>query len=204
MLNEIISAVLQLAVFTSIPFLVYLIKYKTSKGFMNYIGLKPSNRKANLLALLIVVLIALPILLLFLFNEEFKAILTDPQSVTGKFRQMGFSWEALIMVLVAAVIKTSLAEEILFRGFIAKRLIAGLGFQAGNLLQAVLFGAIHALLFMSITKNPLFLFIIFLFPTLGAYFKAYLNEKVADGSIIPGWLAHGGGNIIAYSSIGFL
>lgn len=204
MINEIISAVLQLGVFTLIPFLVYLIKYKTSKGFATYIGLKPSNQKANLLALLVVLIVALPVILLSLFNEEFMAILTHPKSVTGKFRQMGFSMEAVILVLVAAIIKTSLAEEILFRGFIAKRLIAILGFQAGNLLQAVLFGAIHALLFMSISKNPLFLFVIFLFPTLGAYFKAYLNEKIADGSIIPGWIAHGVGNIVAYTSIGFL
>ena len=31
-----------------------------------------------------------------------------------------------------------------------------------------------------------------------------INEKIANGSIIPGWISHGLANIIAYSVIGFL
>lgn len=204
MINEIIFALQQLVVLSLIPFLVYIIRYKTTRGFFDYIGLKPSNRKANLLALLIVLILALPVILLSTFNAEFKAIVTHPDSVTGKFWEMGFSAEAMAMILVAALIKTSLAEEIFFRGFIAKRLIAGLGFQVGNALQAFIFGAIHTLVFMSISNNALFLFVIFLFPALGAWFKAYLNERVADGSIVPGWIAHGLSNVLAYTSIGFL
>ncbi len=202
--NEFIGAVLQIIGFSLIPFLVYVIGKKKVKGFFQYIGLKKSNRKANLLALLIALLLGGPIILLSIFNPDFKAILTHPESVSGNIRELGFSASAILIVLITAVFKTGLSEEIFFRGFVAKRLIAWLGFQAGNILQAVIFGAIHTLLFLTISKNPLFLTVIFLFPALGAYFKVYLNEKVADGSIVPGWIAHGVGNVLAYSVIGFL
>jgi membrane protease YdiL (CAAX protease family) len=205
-LNEFIGAVLQIIAFSFIPFLVYVIgkKKKKVKGFFEYIGLKKSNRKANWLALLIALLLAGPVILLSVFNPEFKAILTHPDSVTGNIRELGFSAEAVLIVLITALLKTGLSEEIFFRGFLAKRLIAGVGFQTGNMLQAVIFGIIHTLLFLTISKNPLFLFVIFLFPALGAYFKVILNEKMADGSIVPGWIAHGVGNVLAYSVIGFL
>ncbi|MEQ9149605.1 MAG: CPBP family intramembrane glutamic endopeptidase, partial [Cytophagales bacterium] len=90
------------------------------------------------------------------------------------------------------------AEEILFRGFIAKRFISMLGFRKGNLLQAVLFGVIHSLLFLSITQNILFLLLIFIFPFTVAMVITWLNEKQANGSILPGWLAHASGNLLSY------
>lgn len=203
MINELISAILQVLLFTSIPFLIYLIKTKSAKGFLNYIGLKKSTRKANLLAILVVILLVAPILILVFTNEEFKEIMTNPESVTGKIKQIGIGIEAIITILIAAILKTSLSEEIFFRGFLAKRLIAVTNFQIGNIIQAIVFGIIHTLLFMSITENVLFLVIIFVFPTVGAYFKTYINEKLAEGSIIPGWIAHGTANLVSYSFIVF-
>jgi len=84
MANELISSILQILLFTSIPFLVYVIKKKTSKDFLNFIGLKKSIRKANLLALLVMVVLVAPLLILIFLNEEFNAIMTNPESVTGK------------------------------------------------------------------------------------------------------------------------
>ncbi len=106
--------------------------------------------------------------------------------------------------IIAATLKTSLSEEIFFRGFLAKRLISVTNFQIGNIVQAVVFGIIHTLLFMSITENIIFLIIIFVFPTVGAYLKTYINEKLGNGSIIPGWIAHGTANLISYSVILFV
>ncbi len=203
MINDIISTVLQLLVFTLIPFLVWIIKTRSAKGFFDYIGLKPANRKANLLAVLLSLVFTLPILLLVWTNDEFMTIMTHPESMTGKFRDMGFSASALLLVLVTAIFKTALAEEILFRGFLAKRLIHWLGFQSGNILHAIIFGAIHTLVFLSISNNVLFLIVIFFFPALGAYLQAYLNEKMADGSILPGWISHALANVISYSIVGF-
>ena len=203
MINTLFSAILQLLVFSLIPLLVYLIRYRKLAGFLDYIGLKPSPLKANMLALLITALIALPIIVIGILDEQFLTVLTDPKSVTGQIRQIADPGQTIITVLIMAILKTALAEEIFFRGFVAKRLIALLGFQAGNWLQAVLFGLLHGVLFLSVTDNPLFIAVIFIFPTLGAYFKAYLNEKLANGSIIPGWIAHASGNLVAYSYVAF-
>lgn len=42
-LEELISAILQILAFTLIPFLVYIIRHRSVKGFFQYIELKPTN-----------------------------------------------------------------------------------------------------------------------------------------------------------------
>jgi uncharacterized protein len=204
MVSEFIGAILQILVFTSIPFFTYLIRKKTTKGFLDYIGLKRSTAKANVLAVFACLLFAAPMLVLTLVSNDFKNIMFDPDSLTGKFREMTFGLNSLLLLLVMAVFKTSFAEEILFRGFLAKRLISIAGFVKGNLLQAIIFGTIHAGLFAFTTSNPVFLFVIFLIPAIGAYVSVYLNEKIGNGSIIPGWISHGLANILAYGIVGFI
>jgi len=203
MVNALTSAITQILVFALTPFLLFVIKNKSAKGFLNYIGLKKPTKKANLLALLIIFLLAIPLLLLTTTNEEFKSIMTNPQSTTGNIKQMGIGLETIITILIAAILRTSLSEEIFFRGFLAKRLIALTNFQTGNFLQALIFGIIHTLFFLPITHNALFLLVIFIFPAMSAYFQTYLNEQYANGSIIPGWIAHGTANLIAYSFVLF-
>ena len=204
MINDTIGAILQILVFTLIPFLVYLIRNKSTKGFLDYIGLKKSTKKANYLAVFACLIFAIPVLILTLTNADFKEIMFEPSSITGKFRQMGFGIESLSILIVIALFKTSFAEEILFRGFIAKRLISVIGYQKGNLLQAAIFGVIHTALFASITSNAFFLIVIFIVPSIGAYISVYLNEKIGNGSIIPGWISHGLANILAYGIVGFI
>ncbi len=204
MVNEVIGAVLQILVFAAIPFLVYVIRYRKVKGFLEYVGLKPSTKRANYLAVFASLLFAVPVLILILISDEIKTIMFDPESVTGKIREMGFGISSVFILLMIALLKTSFAEELLFRGFLAKRLIAVLGYSKGNLIQAVLFGIIHTILFAMITSNAVFLMLIFMIPSLGAYVSVYLNEKVADGSIIPGWISHGLANVLAYVIVGFV
>ncbi len=132
MLNTIFSAFLQLLIFSLIPFIVYLIKKKRASGFFEYIGLKKSNARANLYAVLLVLFSVTPLVLLILLNKEFQMIMTNPQSVSGALKHNGNSIETVIMILITAVFKTAMAEEIIFRGFLAKRLIAISNFQIGN------------------------------------------------------------------------
>nr|HMQ64031.1 hypothetical protein [Flavilitoribacter sp.] len=117
MTNELIDSVLQVLAFSLIPFLVYLIAKKKVKGFFDYIGLKKSTARANVFAVLNTLVFLAPTLTLAFFNEAFKQILTDPGTITGQFRAMGFSIPTLIMILIVALAKTSLSEEIFFRGF---------------------------------------------------------------------------------------
>lgn len=204
MVNTFISAFGQVIVFSLIPFIVYLISKKKAKGFFSYIGFKRSNAKANGLALLLMIAIATPILLIASADPDFRSALLAPSSVSGRIRAMGFGLESSIILLLIAVIKTGLSEEIFFRGFVAKRLIAVTSFRTGNMIQAIIFGVIHTLLFLNLTDNLLFLISSFVMPAIGAYIKVYLNEKMADGSIVPGWIAHASSNLVAYSIIAFV
>ncbi|MDW3193264.1 MAG: CPBP family intramembrane glutamic endopeptidase [Cytophagales bacterium] len=204
MIETLLNAIKQVLAFAAIPFIVYLIREKKVAGFLDYIGLKKSSRKANLYALLLMLVLASTMFIAILVDKGFIEVLHDPRSVTGKLRMMGFGTESIFTLLVVASLKTSLSEEIFFRGFVAKRLIAVTNYKTGNIIQAVIFGGIHTLLFLAITQNVLFLVIIFIIPTIGAYVKVHLNEKLADGSIIPGWIAHASANLLAYSLIAFV
>jgi len=204
MVNEIIETILQIFIFSLIPFLVFVIKKRTVKGFLDYIGLKKSNSKANSLAILASLILLAPMLLLTLTSDSFQEIMFDPNSITGKLRTMDFGPNSIFILLIIAIFKTSFAEEILFRGFIAKRLISSLGFIKGNIIQAVIFGILHTVLFAMITTNFVFLSLIFIFPTVAAYVFGYLNEEKGNGSIIPSWIAHGVANVITYIVIGFV
>jgi uncharacterized protein len=129
----------------------------------------------------------------------------SPNSMTGKLRMLGLSGSTITILLITALFKTSLSEEILFRGFIAKRLINSLGFKNGNILQALIFGLLHLLLFVFLTKATVFsLTLILIFSSFAGWTIGYIKEKYANGSIIPGWLAHGIGNSISYFLIAFV
>ena len=100
MINEIIGAILQILVLALIPFLVYVIRKKKTKGFFNYLGLKKSTKKANLLAVLACLIFATPLLILTLTSPVFKEIMFDPTSITGKFRMMGFGINSFSILLI--------------------------------------------------------------------------------------------------------
>ncbi len=204
MINELLETLLQIALFSLIPFTVFGIQNRRIKGFAAYIGLKKANKRANTLAILASLILLPPMLILTATSAEFQEIMFDPNSITGKLHAMTFGPQALAILLLTAIFKTAFAEEILFRGFIAKRLINTFGFKTGNLLQAILFGALHTALFALITPNPLYLALIFLFPTLAAYLFGYLNEKTANGSILPSWIAHALANTLTYLIVGFV
>jgi membrane protease YdiL (CAAX protease family) len=134
-----------------------------------------------------------------------RAAMLDPNSVTGRLRAMGFTLPTVLTLLVIALFKTALSEEIFFRGFLGKQLINKLGFTTGNIVQAVIFGLVHLLLLWQLTNAPMFAVIfIFFFSTLAGWTIGYIKVKYANGSIVPGWIAHGVGNTISYSIIAFV
>ncbi len=204
-INDFISAILQVMVFTLIPFIFFLFRKDKTVTFFKYIGLyKPTSKSIKLV--LVVILISITSMIsIALVNDGVKQAMFSPESVTGKFREMGFNFPTIISLLIMALIKTSLSEEIFFRGFIGKQLINKLGFKSGNLIQAAIFGLLHLLLFWVLTKTTILpLTVITVFSTLMGWIIGYIKEKYANGSIIPGWVAHGLGNTISYSIIAFI
>ncbi len=83
-----------------------------------------------------------------------------------------------------AIVSLALAEEMLFRGFLAGLLFRRLGFRAGNTLQALIFLAPHTLLLLVNTS---------LWPLLplqltAGWFLGWLRHR--SGSVGPPCLAH--------------
>jgi membrane protease YdiL (CAAX protease family) len=204
-LNEIISAVLQIVVLTLIPFIFYLFRKDKSVAFLYYIGICKPTAKSMILVISASLLFVIIGVGLTFIDENIKQAVLSPNSVTGKLRLMDFNITSVTVLLIIALLKTSLSEEIFFRGFIAKRLMNLLGFRTGNLLQAVIFGIVHFLLFMQLTHTTLIpLTGIFIFSSFAGWTIGYIKEKYANGSIIPGWAAHGLGNAVSYFIIAFV
>jgi len=107
-------------------------------------------------------------------------VLRGVPSATSQFAGLGLG--ALPGALVFAFLQTGLSEEILFRGFLLKRLAVRFGFGAGNMVQSVIFGAIHGLGFFT-SVGWFWALLITLFTGISAWFMGYINEKKADGSI---------------------
>lgn len=207
MLSQLLTAFLQVLVFALVPFVAYLISgRRQSSSFWTYVGFhRPLARSLWLAAGVAVVMTALN--LAVLAAAGLLEVAVSPATVAGSLRFQGLSVSSVILLLLYAGIQTSLSEEILFRGFAAKRLIKWMGFGAGNLVQALLFGALHLLLFIQVGGDQLtwqsMLFLL-LSPSLSGWLLGYIKERAGNGSIIPGWLAHGLGNLMAFSYLAFL
>ncbi len=205
LINELISALLQIGVFILIPFIVFLFRKSKTESFQQYIGLiRPTSISIRYSIFISLLFLSSVIVLLFL-DDNLKQIMLEPPSITGKLRGMPLNFNTVMILLIIALFKTSLSEEILFRGFIANRLMNWLGYKRGNVLQALIFGLVHLLLFWLMTRASVsVLLFIFGFSTFAGYCIGFIKEKYAHGSIIPGWIAHGLGNALSYSIIAFV
>lgn len=205
MLNEFLSVILQVGLFTLIPFIFFLFRKDKSVSFSKYIGFyKPTSRSIYYSVITVAVLVTGTVGVIYV-DEDLRGLMMDPNSISGKLRLMGLHADTIVILLLTAVFKTAMAEEILFRGLLAKRLISGLGFNGGNLLQALIFGLIHLLLFWKLVGAAGFpLIFIFVFSTFAGWMIGLVNEKIGNGSIIPGWVAHGLGNLLSYTIFAFL
>lgn len=202
LLEMVLSAVLQLALFSAIPFFYWLIRHKNRQPFLQWVGLKkaafPNKSKAMIFSCLaFLILISSGLLLVSaLDNQETMA--------NAKFASMGVS--GLGLILIYAIVQTGLSEELLFRGFLLKRLSGRWGFGVGNAIQALLFGLLHGVVLFNTIPAILVIAIIAFSATAGGI-MGYINEKLGNGSILPSWFIHSLMNIssslvVAFNVIG--
>lgn len=203
--TEMVSAIVQVIVLSLIPFIFFLFRKDKSVTFPQYLGLYNPPKRAVIFGLITSLLFLLIGIGLFFIDDDARRSLLTANSMPRKLQATGISGTSIAVLLIVALVKTSLAEEIFFRGFIAKRLIAGFDFSTGNLIQSILFGLIHLVLFAFLTDMKVLpLILIFILTTLVAWTIGYINEKKANGSIVPGWMAHGLGNAMAYYILAFV
>lgn len=189
--NEVISSVIQIVLFALVPFVWWLIAGRNKAGFFEWIGLK-WNREKKPDKLILWILGA--VMGFWIVGEFSLYALRDVPTAASQFAGLGL--KAVPGILVYAVLHTSFTEEILFRGFLLKRISGKFGFQAGNLIQALLFGLLHGVMFVS-EAGYLKAFLLILFTGAIAWIIGYINEKKADGSIFPSWIIHAVTNILS-------
>lgn len=195
LINTLVSALLQLILFSILPFLWWFVGYRGETPFLEWLGLKKPNM--NKKTIWGTILLTLGFLTLgFFVLDQLKGV----ETANSKFAGLGA--KAILPVLVFAIFQTALSEEILFRGFLLKRIAKRGGFVLGNLIQSFLFALLHGVLFFSRVgweKATL----IFLFTGLVAYVMGYLNEKWAKGSIHPSWTVHSISNLVSGLCVAF-
>lgn len=111
------------------------------------------------------------------------------------FAGAGFGPGVISAALLYALVQTSFAEELLFRGLITGSLSRRLPVVWANLIQAVIFLAPHLLLlFIAPAQWPLLVLIF-----VSALFVGWL--RIRSGSILAPWLIHGGANLAVTVSV---
>ncbi|WP_022766339.1 CPBP family intramembrane glutamic endopeptidase [Butyrivibrio sp. XPD2006] len=188
-LGELFSAVVQIILFSLIPFIWWLVTARKKESFFSWIGLKkPVGNRRNILIWIVCVFVICEAAGFLLYNLFMKA----------DWNQQGYAGvgaAGIPAAIIFSYIHTAFSEEILFRGFLQKRLQKQFGFAVGTFIQSFVFGAIHVVLNLS-NINLVQGIVLMVVPMIIAVFLAIINEKKCGGSIIPGWLIHGTMNLI--------
>lgn len=190
-LNQLLNAIIQVVLFSIIPFIWWLVTARKKEKFFEWLGVKKPEceSKKNLILTMAIILA-----ICFLAGEFAIWLRGDVAAADSAYKGMGLA--ALPSVLVYSFIQTGLSEEILFRGFLLKRLTAKFGFTIANIIQALIFGAIHLTMVWG-QVGIIAGIVIVVYPMIPAVTFAYLNEKKAKGSILPSWIIHGTLNTVS-------
>lgn len=184
-----ISAFVQLGLILVLPLVWWALTARRVTGFASWIGLRRpswSGRRTRL---------GVAILAWVMIGAVSTALLESLSGQVPAARFVGQGFGGIIPVLLFAIVQTSLAEEIFFRGFLGKRIIARRGFAFGNCAQAIAFGILHVALFASFA-DPVRLLLIGILTGASGWIAGWINEKGAGGSILPGWALHASANLL--------
>lgn len=188
--NKIISSVMQILIFALIPFVWWLITARNKESFLSWIGL----RKVSVSSKKIIISSIATTVGFLLLGYFIQYLLQNVETAVSEFNGLGI--RALPAIFIYAVFNTSFPEELIFRGFILKRMSSQIGFKWANVMQALLFGLIHCMMFWSLAGKVSAL-IVLAFTALIAWVMGYINEKMAGGSILPSWCIHAVSNLFA-------
>ena len=189
-LNKVVSSIIQIILFALIPFIWWLISGRKQEKFTRWIGIKKVEENKKKISIAVIAISAVFMLL----GAITLYILKGVEMATSEFTGLGMS--ALPAILIYAIFNTAFSEELFFRGFILKRISNKFGFICGNCVQAILFALLHGVMFISLVGIAKAM-LVAIFTGVIAYSMGYVNEKIANGSIIPSWIIHSLSNIFS-------
>lgn len=207
-ISSVLTAIINLIVFSLIPLVWWLCRYRKKEGFFKWIGIYKPQLKCQWWLLLI-----FAVLYYFFYNFDFSQFvdantldyIENSSSVSvNAFAGIGIA--AIFPALIENFIANGVAEEILYRGFLSKRFCNKFGDVQGILLQAILFGLMHNAIYLlaGLSVGIWYHTLTFVFTSTGALLLGWLNEKLFNGSIIPSIILHGAGNFITTMLIAFV
>ena len=199
LVQQMMNALIQIALFAFLPFVWWLIRARRKSPFLEWLGLKPLKDTGSQKIWLWILLGSLFFLVLS-FLLVYPAV-KGLKTATSDFSGLGF--QALPAILIYGLFQTSLSEELLFRGFLLKRLASRLSFVVANTIQAALFGLIHGLMSITILSWHQTLLIILCTGGFAAYL-GFVNERKSDGSILASWIMHALANVVVGSLSAFM
>ncbi|MBA2214812.1 CPBP family intramembrane glutamic endopeptidase [Sellimonas intestinalis] len=206
-MSSITTTIVNLVVFSLLPIIWWFFRHRKEENFFRWIGFFKPQLKTRWWVLLI-----FAILYYFFYNFDFTQFVSsetleyieNSASVSSNVFA-GIGMAAILPAFIENFIANGVAEEILYRGFLCKRLCIKIGLVKGIILQAVLFGLMHNILYIlaGLDVGLWYHILTFIFTGMGALLLGWLNEKIFNGSIIPSILLHGAGNFIASMLVAF-
>ncbi len=185
--NKIISSILQIILFLIIPFVWWLVTARKKHNFAEWIGLKKIEGGKKTFAAVVTASAAFMLLGAILIY-----MVSGIETAVSEFAGLGAA--AVPAIVIYAAFNTAFPEELLFRGFILKRLTNKFDFNIANIVQSLLFGLLHGAMFFMFAGAVKTVLII-VFTGVIAWFMGYINEKLSKGSIIPSWIIHTASNL---------
>ena len=182
-INILISSIVQIVIVGIIPFIWWLITARKKEPFLIWIGLKKFKEIKK-----VGIKMTITFVLFLLLSIYILIIVQNVGTATSQFSGLGAS--GIAGAIIYSFIQTSFTEELFFRGFLLKRICHKFGFYIGNLIQSILFALLHCVMFVSLT-NMFNVVLITIFTGIIAFAMGFINEKEAEGSIIPSWCIHG-------------
>jgi len=207
LITNIVGAISNIVVFSLLPLIWWLIFHRKKENFFKWVGLYKPQLKSKWW---MVVLFAVVYYFLYTFDitkfvsEESMAVVESSESVAAN-AFTGLGMVAVLPAMIQNFVANGLSEELLYRGFIGKRLCAKFGSLPGIIIQGALFGLMHNGLYVlaGVPVGMDFHVMMFLFTGGAGLLLAWLDEKIFNGSIVPSILLHGLGNFIGSLRVAF-
>ncbi|MGN0351768.1 MAG: lysostaphin resistance A-like protein [Roseburia sp.] len=208
MIQMTVSALLtclgNIVVFSIIPFLYWLIRYRKKENFFTWSGFyKPSyNTDIKIWILIIFVVLYVAHYFFdaeFLLSEKTITALTEGSSAVEGSEWAGKGAAALLPAFLVSYIGNGICEELMFRGFICKRFIHRTNVSWGIIISAAFFGLMHVILVLlsGLEVGIDFYIYEFVYTGIAALLLGYCNEKIFKGSIWPSIILHGSVDFIS-------
>lgn len=211
--EQLLSALMQVAVVLGLALLIYGILWMffrprlAGQSLRQYLGLVAARNQLDktfwFIWLSMIIFAVISLLFEFHFSLAFRDLLTSENSPYGKILSAGLSPTTILKALIYCFVQASLAEELLFRGLIGKRLFNAFGNTVGNIAQSLIFWLMHLMIFKLITGQWISsIQLITLVTSFGiGLVLGYANFRRNGESIAPSWILHGTVNFFSFLAL---